>query len=155
VSSTAASDLALFATAEGPSWVLALPTVNALLNTTSALLLSAGWMAIRRRKVEAHTRWMLAAFITSSLFLVSYLTYHYAHGSTRYQGEGWLRQLYFAVLISHTILAIVVVPLVLRTLFLAWRGRLASHRRLARWTLPLWLYVSVTGVVVYLMLYRL
>lgn len=98
---------------------------------------------------------MTAAFLTSALFLISYITYHYAHGATRFQGEGWIRAFYFTILISHTILAVVIVPLILNTLWQAARGRFDRHKRLARITLPLWLYVSVTGVTVYWMLYRL
>jgi putative membrane protein len=98
---------------------------------------------------------MIAALTTSALFLISYLTYHYAHGSTPFAGEGWIRPVYFTILISHTILAAAIVPLVLITLVRALRERFAAHRRIARWTLPIWLYVSVTGVVVYLLLYQI
>ena len=131
-----------------------LPTLNALLNAACAILLTLGYRAIRRGDVARHKACMGLAFLTSILFLASYLTYHALHGSTRFPGAGWVRPLYFAILISHTILAVVIVPLVLRTLYLALRGRFDAHRRIARWTLPLWLYVSVTGVVVYWMLYR-
>lgn len=132
-----------------------LPGVNATLNATCAILLLAGYLCIRRRNVATHAACMGAAFGVSILFLISYLTYHFLHGSTRFQGTGWVRPVYFAILISHTLLAVAIVPLALRTLFLAVRNRLAEHTRLARWTLPLWLYVSVTGVVVYLMLYQI
>jgi len=132
-----------------------LPSLNALLNTTSALLLVAGWVLVRTGHREAHRRVMLAALATSTLFLASYLVYHARVGSVRYAGQGTLRAVYFAVLTSHTILAAVIVPLVIVTLARALRGRLDAHRRLARVTLPLWAYVSVTGVVVYLMLYRM
>ena len=132
-----------------------LPTLNACLNGACALLLTLGWLAIRRGDVARHKACMGLAFFTSVAFLASYLTYHALHGSTRFPGAGWVRPLYFAILISHTVLAVVIVPLVLRTLYLALRGRFDAHRRIARWTLPLWLYVSVTGVIVYWMLYRM
>ena len=132
-----------------------LPSLNALLNTTSALLLVAGWVLVRTGHREAHRRVMLAALATSTLFLASYLVYHARVGSVRYAGQGTLRAVYFAVLTSHTILAAVIVPLVIVTLARALRGRFDAHRRLARVTLPLWAYVSVTGVVVYVMLYRM
>ena len=132
-----------------------LPAVNASLNAASALLLTAGFLFIRRKKVAAHRACMTAAFTVSALFLVTYLTHHALHGSTRFQGAGMARFLYFAILVSHTALAVAIVPLALRTLFLARRDRIPEHRRLARWTLPLWLYVSVTGVVVYWMLYQI
>lgn len=132
-----------------------LPTLNAFLNGSSALLLAAGYLAIRRKKVALHRACMGGAFGLSILFLISYLTYHALHGSTRFPGTGWVRPAYFVILISHTVLAVAIVPLALRTLYLALRGRFDAHRRIARWTLPLWLYVSVTGVVVYCMLYRM
>ena len=132
-----------------------LPSVNAVLNGTCAVLLVAGYLFIRRKAVQAHRACMATAFFVSILFLISYLTYHAVHGSTRFPGTGWIRPTYFAILISHTVLAVVIVPLVLRTFYLALRNRFEAHRRIARWTLPLWLYVSVTGVVVYVMLYRI
>ena len=132
-----------------------LPTINAVLNGTCAVLLVAGYLFIRRKAVQAHRDCMATAFLFSVLFLISYLTYHAVHGSTRFPGTGWVRPAYFAILISHTVLAVVIVPLVIRTLYLALRNRFEAHRRIARWTLPLWLYVSVTGVVVYFMLYRM
>ena len=131
-----------------------LPSVNAVLNGTCAVLLVAGYLFIRRKAVLAHRACMASAFFVSILFLISYLTYHAMHGSTRFPGTGWIRPAYFAILISHTVLAVLIVPLVLRTLYLALRNRFEAHRQIARWTLPLWLYVSVTGVVVYWMLYR-
>ena len=131
-----------------------LPAVNASLNASAAILLTAGFLFIRRKKVAAHRACMTAAFTVSALFLVTYLTHHALHGSTRFTGTGPARTAYFAILISHTLLAVLIVPLALRTFYLARRDRIAEHRRLARWTLPLWLYVSVTGVVVYWMLYR-
>jgi putative membrane protein len=132
-----------------------LPALNACLNATSALFLLLAYRAIRRREIDRHRRRMLAAAITSAVFLVSYLTYHARVGSVHFTGQGPVRTVYFAILITHTILAIAVLPLVLRTLYLGLRRRDGQHRRIARWTFPIWLYVSVTGVVVYVMLYRL
>ena len=131
------------------------PTIDAILNATSAVLLTLGYIFIRRKNVAAHKLCMLSAVVTSTLFLVFYLTYHYYHGTTRFTGQGAVRPLYFTILISHTVLAAVIVPLVVTTLDRALRERFDLHRRIARWTLPLWLYVSVTGVVVYWMLYHL
>jgi uncharacterized membrane protein YozB (DUF420 family) len=131
------------------------PTLNAALNAASAVLLLVAYRAIRRLDVETHRRWMLAAATTSALFLVSYLAYHARVGSVRFAGTGAARSVYFAILGSHTFLAIVVLPLVLRTLYLGLKRRDDRHRRIARWTFPIWLYVSVTGVIVYLMLYHL
>jgi uncharacterized membrane protein YozB (DUF420 family) len=132
-----------------------LPAVNAILNASSAVLLSTGYRFIRRRQVTAHKRCMVAAFATSTLFLISYLTYHYQVGSIPFQGQGWVRTLYFTILISHTILAVTIVPLALITLYRAWKTQFARHVRVARWTLPIWLYVSITGVIIYVMLYQL
>jgi uncharacterized membrane protein YozB (DUF420 family) len=132
-----------------------LPTVNAVLNATSAVLLASGYRYIRRRQVVAHQRCMIAACVTSTLFLLSYLVYHYNVGSMPFRGQGWVRPLYFTILISHTILAAAIVPLVLVTLFRAWKADFVKHARIAKWTLPIWLYVSVTGVVIYWMLYQL
>jgi putative membrane protein len=132
-----------------------LPAVNAVLNATCAALLASGYGFIRRRQVTAHKRCMIAAFVTSMLFLLSYLTYHYNVGSMPFRGQGWVRPLYFSILLSHTILAVVVVPLALITLFRAWKTDFAKHVRIARWTLPIWLYVSLTGIIVYWMLYQL
>jgi len=136
------------------SWTL-LPTLNAALNTLSVFFLVNGYRSIRQRRIEAHKRYMLAAFTTSILFLISYLTYHFQVGSVRYTGQGAMRIVYFSILISHTVLAAAIVPLVLMTLRRALKGQFERHARIARRTLPLWLYVSVTGVVVYWMLYRL
>lgn len=133
----------------------ALPAVNATLNGICALLLIAGYLFIRRRKVTAHKACMGSAFVVSMLFLISYLTYHYYVGSRRFGGQGAVRSVYFAILISHTILAATIVPLALVTVYRALRERFDRHVRIARWTLPLWLYVSVTGVIVYWMLYHL
>jgi uncharacterized membrane protein YozB (DUF420 family) len=132
-----------------------LPALNATLNATSTILLTAGYRFIRRRQITAHKRCMLAACATSALFLMSYLTYHYYVGSMPFRGQGWVRPLYFAILISHTILAAAIVPLVLITLFRAWKADFVRHARLARWTWPIWMYVSVTGVIIYMMLYQL
>jgi putative membrane protein len=132
-----------------------LPVVNATLNGTSAILLLLAYRAIRVREIDRHRKLMLSAAATSTVFLATYLYYHARVGSVRFPGQGPVRTLYFAILISHTILAAAIVPLVLRTLYLGLKRRDASHRRIARWTLPLWLYVSVTGVVIYVMLYRL
>jgi putative membrane protein len=137
-----------------------LPTVNALLNGTCAVLLLLGFVAIRRRRVTVHLCLMLSALGVSALFLTSYLYYHFVvmHGRpTRFPSDapGWVRGVYLTVLGSHTLLAVVVAPLALVTVYLGLQNRLARHARLARWTLPVWLYVSVTGVVVYWMLYHL
>ena len=132
-----------------------LPTLNAVLNALSAILLVGGYVSIRRRKIETHKRFMLAAFGTSCMFLVSYLTYHFQIGSKRFEGQGVIRPVYFSILISHIILAAAIVPLVIMTLRRAWKGSFERHAHLARRTLPIWIYVSVTGVVVYWMLYRL
>ncbi|MFQ5990773.1 MAG: DUF420 domain-containing protein, partial [Candidatus Methylomirabilales bacterium] len=132
--------------------VSALPVVNAFLNGTTAALLTTGYFFIRQRKVTAHKTCMLTAFGVSILFLVSYVTYHYQAGSKPFEGQGWIRGIYFAVLISHLVLAALIVPFALTTIYRAWRGQFARHMRIARWTLPLWLYVSVTGVIVYWML---
>jgi putative membrane protein len=132
-----------------------LPSLNAALNTASAVLLAAGYLFIRSGKIAAHRRCMLSALATSTLFLTSYLIYHYHVGSVPFAGRGWIRQVYFAILISHTTLAVAIVPLILITLTRALKMDFERHRRIARWTLPLWFYVSVTGVIVYWMLYRL
>ncbi|MBA2258958.1 MAG: DUF420 domain-containing protein [Acidobacteria bacterium] len=132
-----------------------LPAVNATLNAISAVLLVIGYRLIRRRRIDAHRRVMIAAFATSTLFLICYVIYHANVGSRPFTGQGPIRQVYFAVLISHIVLAATVPPLALITLIRGLRARYDSHARLARWTLPIWLYVSVTGVIVYVMLYQL
>jgi putative membrane protein len=132
-----------------------LPSVDATLNAASAVFLTLGFFFIRQRNIRAHKACMLSAFTTSMIFLVCYLTYHYFHGTTHFRGQGVVRSFYFALLGSHTLLAAVIVPLALTTLYRALRHRFPQHKRIARWTLPVWLYVSVTGVVVYLMLYHL
>jgi putative membrane protein len=131
------------------------PALDAALNAASALLLSLGFVFIRRQQVGAHKVCMLSAFSTSTLFLICYLWYHAHYGVTRFTGRGAVRPFYFALLGSHTILAAAIVPLALVTLSRALRQRFDLHRRIARWTLPLWIYVSVTGVIVYWMLYHL
>ena len=132
-----------------------LPTLNAALNSLSAVFLFAGYLFIRAKNRDTHRRCMLAAFACSMLFLISYLVYHFQVGSVGFKGQGWIRPVYFTILVTHTILATAVVPLALITLVRALRERYDAHRRIARWTFPIWLYVSVTGVVVYLMLYGL
>jgi len=130
--------------------------LNATLNATSAILLAAGYAAIRSGKRDLHKKLMLSAFAVSCVFLISYVIYHLRiHQVIHFQGQGWIRPVYFALLTSHTILAIVIVPLILITLRRAWLERFDKHRQIARWTLPLWFYVSVTGVIVYLMVYQL
>ena len=135
--------------------VALLPHLNAILNSASAVLLFVGHRFIKRGDRRRHRISMLAAFATSSLFLLSYLTYHYVHGTQHFQGEGFVRGIYFLILGTHTILAAVIVPMVLVALTHGLKGRYDKHRRIARWTYPVWLYVSVTGVVIYLLLYQL
>ncbi len=130
------------------------PVINAVLNGTSAVLIASGLVLIRQKRRAAHKRVMLTAVVTSTLFLISYIYYHAHVGSVRFQGHGLTRPLYFTILISHTLLAATVVPLVIVTLSRALRGRIDRHRASARWTYPVWLYVSVTGVVIYFMLYH-
>jgi len=129
-----------------------MPGVNAALNATSATLLLLGLGAIRSGRREVHKRLMVSAFAASAVFLVGYVLYHYAHGDTRYEGVGPVRIAYLTILITHVILSIVMLPMILTTFYLAARERFAAHKRLARWTLPIWLYVSITGVVIYFML---
>lgn len=129
--------------------------LNATLNGTSAVLLAAGYSAIRSGKIELHKKFMISAFAVSSAFLVSYLLYHFRVGHVAFQGQGWIRPVYFTLLTSHTILAIVIVPMIIVTLRRAFLERFDKHRLMARWTLPLWFYVSVTGVIVYLMVYQI
>jgi len=138
-----------------------LPTINASLNATSAILLTLGYRFVRRGRIRAHRICMSAAFATSTAFLACYITYHVlkqrltGEAHTRFAGTGLVRPLYFTILISHLILAFAVLPMALATLYYALRARFEKHRRIARWTFPIWLYVSITGVVVYLMLYHL
>ncbi|HXK19464.1 MAG TPA: DUF420 domain-containing protein [Polyangiaceae bacterium] len=134
---------------------LALPTVNALLNSTAGVLLLLGFVAIKRKKIALHRACMLAAFVVSCVFLVCYVIHHLRVGSVPFRGPAALRPVYFAILVPHVLLAIAVVPLALTTISRGLKGNIAKHRPLARVTLPIWLFVSVSGVVVYLMLYRL
>ena len=137
------------------SFVDALPTINATLNGASALWIVLGYRSIKRKNIALHRFAMQAAFLTSTVFLVCYLTRVYLTGTHRFPGDGWMRTLYLGILLTHTTLAIATVPLVLRSLFLARNARFTEHRRIAKYSLPVWLYVSVTGVVVYLMLYQI
>lgn len=132
----------------------AFPGLNASLNATTAVLLLTGWALIKTGRREAHRWTMVAAFLCSTVFLACYLWYHFHVGSVRFQKTGPIRIVYFSILLTHTILAAAVLPVILRTLFLAAKGRFADHKRWARWAFPIWLYVSVTGVTVYWMLYR-
>lgn len=129
-----------------------MPGVNATLNAISATLLLLGLGAIRSGRREVHKRLMVSAFVASAVFLVGYVLYHYAHGDTRYEGIGAIRIAYFTILITHVVLSIVMLPMILTTFYLAARERFTTHKRLARWTLPIWLYVSLSGVVIYFML---
>jgi putative membrane protein len=131
------------------------PALDAALNAASGLLLTLGFIFIRNKKVTAHKACMISAVASSTLFLVCYLWYHAHHGVTRFTGQGTIRGFYFGLLGSHTVLAAAIVPLVLVTLYRALSGRFEKHRKIARWTLPVWLYVSITGVLVYWMLYHL
>lgn len=132
-----------------------LPAVNATLNGVATVCLAVGWVFIRRRQIERHRLCMLTAFAASALFLASYLVYHAKVGSVPYQGHGTLRTVYLSILVTHVILAALILPLALMTLSRALSRRFDRHRQIARWTLPIWLYVSVTGVVIYVMLYRM
>lgn len=132
-----------------------LPSLNAVLNGVSAVLLASGFVSILNRKVLLHKICMVSAFLTSTVFLVSYITYHWHVGSVRFPHFGWIRPVYFSILLSHTLLAAAIIPLVLLTLRRALQENFEKHKRIARWTLPLWFYVSVTGVVIYWMLYRM
>ena len=147
--------LAKMAEAAETPWVLRLPGINAGLNSTCALLLVVGWLLIRSGRVKAHAACMVAAITVSGLFLGCYLLYHYHVGSVPFRGVGPVRVVYLSILLSHTVLAIVVVPMIAWTVAQAVRGRFAAHARIARATFPIWLYVSITGVVVYWMLYRM
>lgn len=140
------------AAAGAPSWTSSLATLNACLNFTSAVLLSAGFVAIKRGHRERHKKLMFSAVLVAGTFLVSYIIYHHFHGDTRFGGEGLVRPIYFFVLISHIALSMVALPLVLTTLFFAGTEQFQRHKKLARFTFPIWLYVSVTGVAVYFFL---
>ncbi|MCX8071298.1 MAG: DUF420 domain-containing protein [Candidatus Binatia bacterium] len=132
-----------------------LPSLNASLNAATTVCLLFGWRAIRRREIDRHRGWMLTAVVLAAAFLTSYVVHHLQVGSVRFEGPGWLRLVYLGVLLVHVVLSAAIVPLVMLTLWRAWRGNFARHREVARWTLPLWLVVSVTGVVVYAMVYHL
>ena len=136
----------------GPAWIVHLPAANACFNSLSALCLMLGFINIRNRTRVVHMRFMLSATVFSALFLVSYITYHYFHGDTRFPGHGWIRPVYFFILTSHIVLSMVALPLILGTLWYALRTQFRFHRKIARWTFPVWLYVSVTGVIVYFVL---
>jgi putative membrane protein len=136
----------------GPDWIAALPAANASFNSLSALCLVLGYINIRRKNRLVHKRFMLAATVFSALFLVSYVTYHFFHGDTYFPGRGLIRPIYFFILITHIGLSMFALPLILATLWYSLSGRFQFHRRIARWTLPIWLYVSVTGVVVFFVL---
>lgn len=131
-----------------------LPAVNASLNALSGVLLTIGYVLIRNRRIQQHRKYMIAAFVTSSLFLISYVVYHAQVGSVRFSRQGIVRPVYYTILITHVTLAITVLPLAIITLTRGLRGRVPQHRRIARWALPIWLYVSVTGVLVYVLLYK-
>ena len=131
-----------------------LPLVNALLNSCSAAFLVLGHRFMKKGNIAAHRVCMMTVFFISALFLASYLVYHYQHGSEPFRGEGWIRPVYFSVLLSHTVLAAAIVPLAIVTLRRGLKGSYELHRRIAKWTYPIWLYVSITGVVIYVMLYQ-
>lgn len=132
-----------------------LPPVNASLNALAAILLSAGFYFIRTGNKKAHRNCMLAAFMTSALFLISYLVYHFNAGRTVFKEPAWFRTIYLTLLATHTLLAVVILPLIVATLYLALKQRFDSHKKLARWTWPIWMYVSVTGVIIYFLLYQI
>lgn len=132
-----------------------LPALNAILNSTSAILLIVGLIMIRTKQINAHRFCMSSAFVTSSLFLISYLIYHYFHGSKKFPVEGTIKTIYLLILATHTVLAVVVLPFILTTFYRAINNQFMLHKKVARWTYPIWLYVSITGVVIYLMLYQL
>jgi putative membrane protein len=138
--------------ADVPAWVSALPALNALLNATSAVFLVLAYRAIRRKDVVAHSRRILVALGASALFLVSYIAYHSVHGDTHFAGTGLIRPVYFFILVSHVLLSAVALPLIFFSLFFSLSGRFPQHRSVARYTFPIWLYVSVTGVLVFFLL---
>ena len=138
--------------AYNPAVIGKLPAVNASLNALSSVFLVAGYVSVRRRKYARHTGFMFAALVTSALFFVSYIVYHHFHGDTKFQGQGLVRPVYFVVLVSHIVLSAVAVPLILSSFYLSLAGRLKTHKKVSRFTFPIWLYVSVTGVLVFLML---
>ncbi|MTI88915.1 MAG: DUF420 domain-containing protein [Balneolaceae bacterium] len=135
-----------------PDWVKHLSVVNATLNSLSVIFLLLGFREIKRKNFQKHMQYMLTAFVTSSLFLVSYVTYHHFVGDTKFMGEGAIRYFYFFILISHIILSVFLVPLILSSFYYSLSGKFKTHRKISRWTFPVWLYVSVTGVLVFLLL---
>ena len=135
-----------------PAWVSVLPTANAVFNSLSAICLTLGYLNIRRSNRIVHMRFMVTATTFSTLFLLSYITYHYFHGDTKFPGHGWIRPIYFFILVSHIGLSMIALPLILATLWYALRSQFRFHRRVARWAFPIWLYVSVTGVIVFAVL---
>ncbi len=137
---------------EGPEWVTSLPAANAFFNSMSALCLGTGYYFIRRGNKASHQKMMLSATFFSGLFLVSYVVYHFYHGDTKFPGHGWVRPVYFGVLISHILLSVVALPMILASLWYGLTSQFQAHRKISRWTFPVWMYVSVTGVVVYFML---
>jgi putative membrane protein len=140
------------AAGETSSFVHALPAVNAAFNATSAVLLVAAYIAVRRRNYNRHMTLIFAALVSSTLFFISYVTYHHFHGDTKFTATGPIRPVYFSVLISHIVLSAIVVPMILTSLYLSLSGKFATHRRVARLTFPVWLYVSVTGVLIFALL---
>lgn len=132
-----------------------LPALNAALNGTAGILLAIGYYYIRQGNMSAHKKLMISAFVVSAIFLVSYLIYHAQAGSTKFLGTGFIRPVYFTILISHIILAAAIVPMAIITMYRGLKARYDKHKKIARWTLPIWLYVSVTGVIIYVMLYHL
>jgi putative membrane protein len=140
------------AAAHASNVVPMLPTLNATLNAIASVCLIAAYRAIRRRRVTTHIRWIVAALVASTLFFVSYVVYHNFHGDTKFLGRGIIRPIYFLILISHIVLSAIVVPMILTSLYLSLSGRLHAHRRVSRWTFPIWLYVSMTGVVIFILL---
>ena len=132
-----------------------LPAVNAALNTLSTIFLTCGYVFIRRQRQVAHRNCMIGAVISSALFLTCYLVYHYNAGRTVFRDPAWFRPIYLAILLTHTLLAVVIVPLVLKTLYHAARRQFDRHKKVARWTWPIWMYVSITGVIIYFLLYHI
>ena len=137
---------------DSTGWVSSLPALNAFLNSVTATLLVCGYVAIKSNKINLHKYFMLAATATSACFLISYITYHHYHGDTKFLAEGVIRPIYFSILISHILLSMVQVPLILTTLYLAFMKNFAKHRKVARITFPIWLYVSITGVLIFVIL---
>jgi putative membrane protein len=135
-----------------PDWAASLPLSNAIFNSISAVCLSLGYLNVRRGNRAVHQRFMISATISSGFFLIGYITYHYFHGDTKFPGQGWVRPAYFALLISHICMSVIALPLVFTTLWFALTKQFRFHKKVSRWTFPVWLYVSVTGVLVYVVL---